>query len=163
MLPPERRLGRVMELIDEGKYRDRRPRIVRLERFEEVLGGARVLHRRDDRGRDHELRKLPLAERCAARALTCRPPSCESAGMLNVQDEIRAKIDTFAAELITLVRQAALEAVRESFGEAIAPATKPVPVPALTRAAKPTARPTPKRTPARRTKAAPPAPAATCP
>jgi hypothetical protein len=83
--------------------------------------------------------------------------------MLNLQDEIRSKIDAFATELTALVRAAALEAVRASLDAPLAPATPMAPVSVPSRAAKPMARPVPKRTPARRKKAAPAGPPATVP
>jgi hypothetical protein len=72
--------------------------------------------------------------------------------MSNLQDEIRAKLDAFATELTVLVRQAALEAVRESLGAPLAPATKAAPASVPSQVAERTA----KRTPARSRKAAAP-------
>jgi hypothetical protein len=87
--------------------------------------------------------------------------------MATIQDEIRARIDTFTSELTVLVRQAALEAVRGALeGGALAevqrPAATPAPAPrARARAAKaaPRRRAT-VATPAPATPAAAPAPRA---
>jgi hypothetical protein len=78
--------------------------------------------------------------------------------MSNVEDQIRSRVEAFAAELAVLVRRAAFDAVQASLGAPAAPATRGKAAPAHREAPIPSAKVSP-RAAARGRPAARPAPA----